>query len=437
MNKRERTDEKKNESNKKYRSTPNTTPFLKNNKISIPSNSSLSSNYVVSNQQTILSNIEKYKYIDIYNEKLQESMNLNETKEEFQSYYLQLSVNPTVNWIEQIDISQQNANGKLSKGCIDLLGFLRDLSKTNKQFADSYRIEAIATSADCNIFTLSLRINPAKWVTHYLLKLMTEDEAIDIARNYTEEIKNNKKLKIFHEERDPAPITQISKDYCEFQGLCRFLPKCKKHHSSSVCPMRIQKKDGIEHCNWWKTEEFVCFEDQNYIIQVKKGSTRELLMFPTPPKHHSNRILCQDSNFWNSVLFNLRKMSQQCHYRKFPAFGFAFNFGEWESSVSQDPYALNCHGHLHIFLMSEFVDACEQKQKYEMIHRRWGDPEDYYEKDVKLLESNVLISLENKNIRTNMIKMQKKFDKILEKLDSIGIILSPKHQKTHEKKINK
>lgn len=120
-----------------------------------------------------------------------------------------------------------------------------------------------------------------------------------------------------------------------------------------------------------------------YLIR-RFACTRDLLFMPQVIRHtygqrpirchhlHNNVQFVQHAGAWNGLLMMLQKIqsylvgtdgftkSSPLHHI---VESVSFNFGKWESGISRNPGATNCHAHAHILLTRKAALALGRKNE--------------------------------------------------------------------------
>ena len=82
---------------------------------------------------------------------------------------------------------------------------------------------------------------------------------------------------------------------------------------------------------------------------VNQERSRDVLLAPI--EHLRNLDIVQSDLFWKNIVGPV--------WQKLSSYGkldmITLNFGEWETETSNDPNAIDCHAHAHIFLSLECV----------------------------------------------------------------------------------
>ena len=138
----------------------------------------------------------------------------------------------------------------------------------------------------------------------------------------------------------------------------------------------------------------------DFVFMARPERVRELLMLPRPyllqssddhnERHRNNATLVTLPRTWNVVAL-LVKHLESIHS---PAVEeVALNYGPWETRLSEDHEADDCHGHLHIILTEEFVAYITQTQisAFSALYNRTGPPKDYSYEDCKELQTHRLL----------------------------------------------
>ena len=92
-----------------------------------------------------------------------------------------------------------------------------------------------------------------------------------------------------------------------------------------------------------------------FAIGVKRDPIRQILFAPTD--HVTNCVLVQENQTW-TVINNIYQHIKQMLPGQVVLEGIAANFGKWETANADDDsdYAMDCHGHIHMYLSRAAVD---------------------------------------------------------------------------------
>ena len=155
-----------------------------------------------------------------------------------------------------------------------------------------------------------------------------------------------------------------------------------------------------------------------FAIGVKRDPIRQILLAPT--NHLTNCELVKEIQTW-TVIDNIYKYIQTlCKLSGNSLLeGIAANFGKWETASADDDsdYAMDCHGHIHMYLSRDAVDklsALDEKCGWRAIHARIKNPDTYLESDCHDLEVCRLIRAEHKLLHDRMDAIQNKLDAVME-----------------------
>jgi hypothetical protein len=88
--------------------------------------------------------------------------------------------------------------------------------------------------------------------------------------------------------------------------------------------------------------------------------------------------------------------------KKYYPEGFALNFGEWETVLSKNKYAADCHGHCHVFLSLDCAKELASKEKCSGLLGRYAEPENYCLANVSELEVKRLLAAESKILKSRL-----------------------------------
>jgi len=188
-------------------------------------------------------------------------------------------------------------------------------------------------------------------------------------------------------------LSTLQKWHIDSPGLC------KEKHSDIRCSELVPRRGGAppQPCNWYASEELLLdfHVNDRFILHARLESTRDLLMLPNPnfqekgwKTHYDNRTLCQMPTFWSFAHQYCRELSPGALPTDPVTLinKVAFNFGVWESVMSSDHRALDCHGHAHLDLTKDAVNYLGQI--YPMLDRRRNPPENHLGRDIDSLETH-------------------------------------------------
>lgn len=105
-----------------------------------------------------------------------------------------------------------------------------------------------------------------------------------------------------------------------------------------------------------KAEKSFNIEEGKFIFTAKKETIRDLVIFPKPPWHISNRELIQIPLFWATAIMTSKMLHRELKQKlsdektKWPIEAIAINFGQWENAGSYDQCHIDCHTHAQFLL---------------------------------------------------------------------------------------
>ncbi|CAF5003168.1 unnamed protein product, partial [Rotaria sp. Silwood1] len=168
--------------------------------------------------------------------------------------------------------------------------------------------------------------------------------------------------------------------YCEYPLSCRKdrFPDHSKH-ATIVCDVITitQRDDGNYECGQYIMDEYIVmqwpikpiielFEKQtsnssqleiqkdylaqefHFIFTAKKETIRDLVLFPKPPLHLTNRQLVQLPFFWATAILTSKMLHHQLQQKTlseqkiWPVEAIAINFGQWETAGFYDKRLIDC-----------------------------------------------------------------------------------------------
>ena len=110
-----------------------------------------------------------------------------------------------------------------------------------------------------------------------------------------------------------------------------------------MCSFSGQSRKGVKSpCGWYSVTEYVVLEKwaasktPQFIYQVRPEQAREILIFPRPPLHWTNKEMVSFEPFWRACKLFFDHLSTVTHSTN-PVETFAFNFARWETRLSIDP----------------------------------------------------------------------------------------------------
>jgi hypothetical protein len=302
---------------------------------------------------------------------------------------------------------------------------------------------------------LRLNLDPVAWFDKRwrdAISEMEKDEYLIVAREYVD------KYRHFVEEEFPEPSLQepiVPSRYCDYQTSCNN-SSMKGHpkHAKLICDQaNLQRTDGNRLCGQYFCDELIAmhwpvetcltkrfhtggmdlgqnfdWNTSRFIFQAKKEIVRDLVLFPMPPWHLSNKQLIQLPIFWEHAILLCRFMRDELSTRykqknitrdSWCVDGIALNFGRWETAGSEDKRAVDCHGHAHFLLNLAFIEQCDDTF-FGTLKGRQEAPTNYYRQNVESMEKERLISYEMKQHRVIMKQLESKLDHNTKLLEEVG-----------------
>ncbi|CAF4039808.1 unnamed protein product, partial [Rotaria sp. Silwood1] len=210
--------------------------------------------------------------------------------------------------------------------------------------------------------------------------------------------------------------------YCEYPLSCRKdrFPDHSKH-ATIVCDVITitQRDDGNYECGQYIMDEYIVmqwpikpiielFEKQtsnssqleiqkdylaqefHFIFTAKKETIRDLVLFPKPPLHLTNRQLVQLPFFWATAILTSKMLHHQLQQKTlseqkiWPVEAIAINFGQWETAGFYDKRLIDCHAHAHLLLNLTFINACDNTF-FSALKGRVDEPPNYLKQNARLL----------------------------------------------------
>ena len=170
-------------------------------------------------------------------------------------------------------------------------------------------------------------------------------------------------------------------------------------------------------------EKWAASKTPQFIYQVRPEQAREILIFPRPPLHWTNKEMVSFEPFWRACKLFFDHLSTVTHSTN-PVETFAFNFARWETRLSIDPSADDCHGHCHAIVKRPVVDALPEdaaaaQMELGPLCRRNGEPTDYRANNADALELHRILPQRSQQQGLAMKKLQTKVDNLETKVDNL------------------
>jgi hypothetical protein len=194
------------------------------------------------------------------------------------------------------------------------------------------------------------------------------------------------------------------------------------------CRANATRRDGnVTRCGWYVLEELLVLEGwiqsqprnddlHNFIITCRPERSRELLIFPRPTAgnlaqykfditHLRNMEVIRRVNTWKAIAKVVKQLENKTGIAQ-PVELIALNFGAWETQLSKDPEADDCHAHIHVVLTKEAAIAAGKVPEMAPFKGREADPVSYLSKDCDQLELHRLVADEMGTLRDDMGTMR-------------------------------
>ncbi|CAF3792938.1 unnamed protein product [Rotaria sp. Silwood1] len=166
-----------------------------------------------------------------------------------------------------------------------------------------------------------------------------------------------------------------------------------------------------------------------FIFSVNREITRDLIIFPMPPWHLTNRQLIQSPLFWATAIISSKMLHRQLQQKllseeqMWPVEAIAINFGEWETTGSYDKRHIDYHAHAHLLLTLSFSTACDDTF-FRTLKGRVMQPPNYLRKNTKLLhferlQNHEFDSKQMAELSTRLTSVEKKQDLMNNDLQSV------------------
>jgi hypothetical protein len=145
-----------------------------------------------------------------------------------------------------------------------------------------------------------------------------------------------------------------------------------------------QRSRTQQKCNWYVENERYVYHEGKWVIISRQENVRDLLVCPNPKtpntkngNHMTNKQLVTNEEFWVWVLDRLVNnfLKKFCVNNLYPVECFALNFGKWESAEAKDQFAMECHGHMHLYIVLDV--ARKMESDYDSMKGKLSDPINY------------------------------------------------------------
>lgn len=229
--------------------------------------------------------------------------------------------------------------------------------------------------------TMLLKIPAKQWFDDFFVE-KTGLEKYEIATSWIDSVTKQEKETPRHFTLSEAPTQiHVTRQYCRTGVDCRDWKACKWNHTFDTCAQVVNSRDGSTHCNhavfWELIIPFPPGIDPRFAVQVRNDEdiSRDLLIYPYPSAffkdgnkiyggadtwrgHYTNEELVKTEEIWQASFETVEQLKEYAKKSTRSCAGpivseIAFNFGKWESKMSNDKKALECHGHGHILLTED------------------------------------------------------------------------------------
>jgi hypothetical protein len=302
------------------------------------------------------------------------------------------------------------------------------------ELKEAMRLELVQSN-DHDHWELVLKFHPVTWFD-------VSRKEPNLVANAIKHIKIQREQAHKRREQKKAEIPLIeSREYCEYASNCK---GCQKNHAQIFCDVPVARRGGAASrpCNWYAADELVIFPNlkeppqnptpfddpakQPFILMARMETTRDLLLLPNPlcriagwKGHYTNSQLSCMPFFWQKVFDTCTFLAEKIHEKE-PAFiidKVAMNFGLWETAMSLDHRAIDCHGHAHLDLTNEAAKYLSQV--YGVLNGRTNPPNDYIEENCTELETKRLLSMRLDGLETRLDGLETKFNGLETKFDDL------------------
>ncbi|CAF3580399.1 unnamed protein product [Rotaria sp. Silwood1] len=301
---------------------------------------------------------------------------------------------------------------------------------TGVPFNNKFRLELRPASffnkhIENNLWQLRMNVDPVNWFDLQWHQCNNNEEnhreRLAKARSYIQKYRS-----FVAEEMRHTPLHEpiIAPDYCGNRLTCKNKNYYPDHarHANIICKAiaKGQRNDGDRECGQYLMNEYIVMEwpvkpimqllkdktynsmeqgiDENFdidqlhfIFTANKETIRDLVIFPMPPWHLSNKDLIQLPLFWATVIIASKMLHRELQKKlsseeqMWPIEAIGINFGEWETAGSYDKRHIDCHGHAHLLLTLSFMNACDDTF-FRVLKGRVNQPPDYLRQNAHSLQ---------------------------------------------------
>ncbi|CAF4811162.1 unnamed protein product [Rotaria socialis] len=356
-----------------------------------------------------------------------------------------LNVNPNIGFLPDepvliaaeeplFDITNENENIidmaiRLSSQSTMMLNKIKDLvDSTRLPFHVKYRLELrpasfYDTDIQHQLWELRMNLDPVSWFDLQWRQCGDDQEkqhtCLSKARSYI------KKYRAYIPEQMPYeslqepirgpqygeyPLTSTINQYPDHQKpvtiVCHARKTRQRDNGNGECGQYIMDEHIVMqwsvkpiiqlfdwqtfHSSQMESQKRNLAKDVHFIFTANREIIRDLVIFPKPPWHLTNRQLVQQPFFWATAILTIRMLHRQLEEKLlvqqeiWPVEAVAINFGQWETAGSYDKRLMNCHAHAHLLLDLAFINACDDTF-FSALKGRVDQPPNYLKQNTQLL----------------------------------------------------
>ncbi|KAI9101665.1 hypothetical protein DFS34DRAFT_425085 [Phlyctochytrium arcticum] len=328
----------------------------------------------------------------------------------------------------------------------------------NKLKEDLPGVQDFRLSLDFQKNEVRLKIPPLVWYDQTLAQRLQDPEKIRTALKWVESVKSTHANMDLYDPR--AQFVKVTaQDFC-YRGVeCPYWLgnksnlTCSRTHSWQTCAELVQQRDEqYVPCNFQIPGELVFQErhDQRFVLFGRQDDikSRDILFVPKPTAtcvirydegKFANTIACHPNETWRGHYENeafvvspdtwkfvktmtqsLLEASQLTNVIDLLE-EVAFNFGLWETKISRDRLALECHAHGHIVLTHEGQKALVRHPIYhDVLSGKHAPPFPYDHEDANILEGTRISGDRFNLMAAKMDNQDAKMDNQVAKIDALS-----------------
>jgi hypothetical protein len=273
--------------------------------------------------------------------------------------------------------------------------------------------------------TMKLKIPSKIWFDDFLFE---NEKKVEISRKWINEIKS-RRVDQSIEIPSNSTFTLPTNSCHEFLNCKHWIKnKCNRKHTPMTCTASLDENNST-NCTFYIPKESVLHideQDTRFVLMVRQDEnlSRDILFVPQIaefeninnsfkkiqsdwPGHYNNDEFVRSPETWNYVISIIKSLFGDEYPNMVQE--IAFNFGSWETRISKDKFAQDCHAHGHIILTSVGHEKLREKSvAYKKILSGRNNPIPNYDMiDAEELEKDRIFSLEMADMKKDLSDIKK------------------------------